>query len=70
MSKLPNYKHRSSDLEINRLNPLDGMGVAPKAEVPVYTGTKMVGIAVQHKSCLQPIFSQEEAVESATMRRG
>lgn len=36
---------------------------------PTYTGTKMIGIAVLHKSCLQPIFSQDEAIEVAHMRR-
>ena len=36
---------------------------------PTYTGTQILGIAVLHKSCLQPIFSNEEAVEVAHMRR-
>jgi hypothetical protein len=36
---------------------------------PTYTGSKMIGIAVLHKSCLQPIFSQEEAEDVAKMRR-
>jgi hypothetical protein len=44
-------------------------GSAPLKETPVYTGTKMIGIAVMHKSCLQPIFSDEEARDSASMRR-
>jgi hypothetical protein len=35
-----------------------------------YTGTEVLGIAVMHKSCLQPVFSQEAARDSATMRRG
>lgn len=47
-----------------------GVGVATKADIPQYTGTKMLGIAVQHKSCLQPVFSENEAKDSATMRRG
>ena len=38
-------------------------------EVPVYTGTRMVGISIIHKSCLQPIFSKEAAVDAASMRR-
>ncbi len=46
------------------------IGNATKAEPKVYTGDKMIGIVVQHKSCLQPVFSQEAAIESATMRRG
>lgn len=36
---------------------------------PVYTGKNIIGIAVMHKSCLQPIFNAEEAVDSAKMRR-
>ena len=35
----------------------------------VYTGTEVIGIAVMHKSCLQPVFSQLEAQDSARMRR-
>lgn len=35
-----------------------------------YTGNNVKGIVVQHKSCLQPVFSQEEAIDSARMRRG
>lgn len=35
----------------------------------VYTGTEMLGITVLHKSCLQPVFSQEAAIDAATMRR-
>lgn len=31
---------------------------------------KLLGIAVLHKSCLQPVFSQQEAEEIAKMRRG
>lgn len=35
-----------------------------------YTGTEVKGIAVMHKSCLQPIFTDEQAKDSAKMRRG
>jgi hypothetical protein len=37
--------------------------------VPEYTGTEMVGISIIHKSCLQPVFSKQAAVDAATMRR-
>lgn len=37
--------------------------------VPKYTGDKLIGIAVMHKSCLQPIFSKQQAEDSAHMRR-
>jgi hypothetical protein len=44
-------------------------GAVGSPEPMMYTGNKVLGIAVQHKSCLQPIFSQESAVDSAHMRR-
>ena len=34
-----------------------------------YTGDAVIGIAVQHKSCLQPVFNKEAAKDSASMRR-
>ena len=42
----------------------------PKKASPVYTGTKVKGIGTMHKSNAVPIFSDEEAVAIATMRRG
>jgi len=47
-----------------------GDGIASSKPVQQYTGTKMLGIGVMHKSNSVPIFSDEEAVEIATMRRG
>lgn len=41
-----------------------------KKQVPVYTGNKMKGIGTMHKSNSVPIFSDEEAVDIAKMRRG
>ena len=35
----------------------------------VYSGTKVLGIAVMHKSNAVPVFSEEEAVSVAQMRR-
>ena len=37
---------------------------------PQYTGTKIKGIGTLHKSNAVPVFSDEEAVEIARMRRG
>jgi hypothetical protein len=37
---------------------------------PVYTGTKMIGIGTLHKSNSVPVFSEEQAIEISTMRRG
>ena len=36
----------------------------------VYTGTKIIGIGTMHKSNAVPVFSNEEAHDIATMRRG
>jgi len=44
-------------------------GAVSSKSPTMYTGNNVLGIAVQHKSCLQPIFSQESAVDSAHMRR-
>jgi hypothetical protein len=41
-----------------------------KKATPVYTGDKIKGIGTMHKSNAVPIFSDEQAVEIATMRRG
>ena len=39
-------------------------------ETLAYSGERtLLGIAVLHKSCLQPVFSQKEAEEIARMRR-
>ncbi len=43
-----------------------GTLAAPK----VYTGTKVLGIAVLHKSNAVPVFSVEEAQDISRMRRG
>jgi hypothetical protein len=37
---------------------------------PVYTGDKIKGIGTMHKSNAVPVFSDEEARDIATMRRG
>lgn len=44
-------------------------GVCAKKEEQVYTGSKLIGIAVMHKSNLVPVFSREDATELAKMRR-
>jgi len=43
--------------------------VCAKPHTPRYTGTRIIGIAVLHKSCLQPVSSQKEAEEISKMRR-
>ena len=49
--------------------PFTGEPCLKKAN-PVYTGTMVKGIGTMHKSNAVPIFSDEEAVAIATMRRG
>ena len=54
----------------NHIPSLDtGTGLAVKKEVQQYTGTECIGIAVMHKSCLQPVFNKQSAEDIAKMRR-
>ena len=46
-----------------------GLGVATVKAQKVYTGTKVKGIATMHKSNAVPVFSDEQAVDIARMRR-
>lgn len=48
----------------------DSGGVAARAPDKIYTGTKILGIGTLHKSNMVPVFSDKEAVEISTMRRG
>ena len=58
---------RTNTHHIKSLN--SGGGVAALAPAKVYTGDKIKGIGTMHKSNAVPIFSDEEAVAIATMRR-
>ena len=41
-----------------------------KVETNVYTGEqKLLGISTLHKSCLQPVFDKQTAIDNANMRR-
>ena len=44
-------------------------GNATMAPAKVYTGDQVLGVTVLHKSCLQPIFSKQDAIDAAKMRR-
>jgi len=44
-------------------------GSTAKRDIMPYTGTQMIGVTILHKSCLQPVFSQEDAIDAAHMRR-
>lgn len=45
-------------------------GAVSSPQPQQYTGDKVLGITIVHKSCLQPVFSQEAAIDAARMRRG
>jgi hypothetical protein len=47
-----------------------GSATKPVLSTKVYTGTKMLGIATLHKSNAVPVFSDQEAKDISTMRRG
>ena len=51
------------------LKSVDTGGNATLAPAKVYTGTMVKGIATMHKSNAVPVFSDEEAVDIARMRR-
>lgn len=40
-----------------------------KTEPLMYTGENLIGISIVHKSCLQPVFSEQEAKDFSSMRR-
>jgi len=47
----------------------DTVGVAARPADKVYTGTKIKGIGTLHKSNAVPIFTDDEAIDIAHMRR-
>ena len=57
---------RSTDHIPSLVTP--GYSTAPKV-IPQCTLPNLLGISIVHKSCLQPIFSREQAIDVATMRR-
>ena len=52
-----------------RIKSVDTGGNAVLRPNPVYTGTKVKGIATMHKSNAVPVFSDEEAIDISKMRR-
>lgn len=54
--------------KVNRLNSWITGPVSTK-QTPQYTGSSVLGITLIHKSCLQPVFNQQQAIDAATMRR-
>ena len=47
-----------------------GQGTTAMQPAKQYTGDKMIGIGTMHKSNMVPIFSDQEARDISTMRRG
>ena len=65
----PQWATKSAQpVEDNKQGIIPGMGA--KVEPKVYTGDRLIGIAVMHKSNLVPVFRREDAEEIANMRRG
>jgi hypothetical protein len=55
--------------EVSKSSRIWVTGACTSKPSPVYTGTKVVGIATMHKSNAVPIFSDTEAKEVSSMRR-
>jgi hypothetical protein len=53
----------------SHIKSVDTGGNATLAPAKVYTGTMVKGIATMHKSNAVPIFSDEQAIDIARMRR-
>lgn len=69
MPKLTTPPGRSSGKEHQSLDTGFNGGTKPIQGMK-YTGNKLLGIGVMHKSNSVPVFSQDEAIEISTMRRG
>jgi len=67
VSKKPTYSHRSDTDNYQSFD--SGKGQATKKESQKYTGNKLIGIGMMHKSNLVPIFNEEQAKDISTMRR-
>ena len=78
-SQLKNKKRTNGNLrslfsvQVSRIEKpdLSGVGVTGlKKNENKYTGKEIMGVAVMHKSCLQPVRTKEAAADIARMRRG
>lgn len=60
-----------ADRSTNHIPSVDTwQGSTAKKESLKYTGDKCLGVAILHKSCLQPVFDANSAKDIAKMRRG
>lgn len=57
--------------ETTKINSLNSWVTGPVSTKPTqqYTGNNVLGVSIIHKSCLQPVFNQQQAIDAATMRR-
>lgn len=62
-------RDNSSGIEVSKSTRVWVTGACTSKPSPVYTGTKVVGIATMHKSNAVPVFSDDEAKEVSSMRR-
>lgn len=79
--KVPEKKQKAKPLQVNSLSnsmsehrdrypSLNSMGGnTTRKEPQQYTGNRLLGIATMHKSNIVPVFSAEDAVDLARMRR-
>jgi len=44
-------------------------GAVSSKQPIMYTGSNVLGVTIVHKSCLQPVFSKQEAEDFSKMRR-
>lgn len=66
LATAPMLAYRGQNEKRNSVNTGGNATLKPS---PVYTGTKVKGIATMHKSNAVPVFSDEEAVAISSMRR-
>jgi hypothetical protein len=65
----PKYTHRSSQDKINRPDVVPVKDHSARVEKLKYTGDKLLGVALMHKSNYAPVFSHEDAISITKMRR-
>lgn len=66
----PTPKHRDTDVSRPKSLSTWTTGAVSSKPSPQYTGTKILGIGTMHKSNAVPIFTDQEAIDISTMRRG
>jgi len=65
VNSIPDYRQNAPTVQLS--NGICNNGTAKERKE--YTGTLIKGIAVSHKSNLQPVTSQEQMIDFANMRR-